>query len=1014
MEDKLKELIDKMIELSDMQDNLQTAREELQRLESQTVRDEAEIRRQKVYIRELENKARTIQTENEIKKMIDDYKKEINDKEIYWTEQINSLEEEVANATDEQLKQTYQEALDGAKESLAHTKILKERAAKFNFEEIMAKIAISKSLIKELREEQKKQEKNIKDFDEAHGEHGAEKKKLLEDERMYAKQVDDIETKIVEYEEKIKNIKFRKIPALTFKIADLKRKLESGTLETDEANKVKEELNEREAELKATEEELDGIEKEFEEFKNKNGQKLEEAKENLKQIRTTLRGKEYLEAEAGQHRIDKEKGKQERTAKNYEDIINDVINPEVSRDACKAKADRISNNRRREKLGIKTNVYGRDRDGNEYEMTIEQAEEELRSLLARLEEEPDLDNPDNPEYNKQAILNRIAELREILGIKDDKELDPNPPGPRGPRDPGGQEPDPPGPLVDVNSGLQQFRKQMNYIRDHYPIEDRHTLSERVALPQALVGMGGTALLAGVPGMLGLTAIAPWIGLPVIGAAIAIKPLAKSLTGQNRIEAQITEQLENMAENDRENFDLMVDYLSEEKIQDLKPNAVFLRALHNVMIKTTRADKEELTETMTALRDKQKQLLITRQTRELNPNELDELKKINDEIDRIEKEKAPIVEKRLKDIRRGKDRVSQRYKGNLLTRLNIFAHRNSSSAMYDKPLNEYADAEYSKLCAEKLGDQETRATSSREMSEVMQKYTTRNGLGVQTSVFNARPKNNPVRIISDKADNTIKHLTMVSTALLGLVGFMAQIKKFTAAQAANEAEYNKVLNAANGTNNTQAQNVIKGVRTQISNFQKNHPLSQKTIQRASDGKTVEGVTMEETAILHRHGDFTPQYFAEDQNAQNALQSMLKSGKIKAGDEPSMLRQLAAFFRTVGNTSGQNLANAAQGTPHFRVDHTAQFAVERNTPNLVNAEADVVEHCADSLELLSDVQKKLAGIQFPTNTIPPNFQKVIPSFTHLISGAISTAFGIGKDVQRKHEERPGNGLDLDMNR
>ena len=54
-------------------------------------------------------------------------------------------------------------------------------------------------------------------------------------------------------------------------------------------------------------------------------------------------------------------------------------------------------------------------------------------------------------------------------------------------------------------------------------------------------------------------------------------MLRMITGQNKIEDQITDQLRDMALNDKANFDLMVDYLTEEKIQDLKPNAVVLVA-----------------------------------------------------------------------------------------------------------------------------------------------------------------------------------------------------------------------------------------------------------------------------------------------------------------------------------------------------------------------------------------------------------------------------------------------------
>ncbi len=284
MEAQLKDLIDKMIELSDYQDELEGAKEELDRLEKAETKDNDAIGRQKSYIKEIENRIKPIQ--DEIQKKIDDYKKEVDEQEKYWTEQVNDLEEEVKNAEDEQMKETYQQALDEAKVSLEDAKKQKEKAAKYNLEDIMAKVSVSKELIKTLKEE----------------------------------------------------------------------------------------------------------------------------KDRLK-----------------------------KSAKDYDDILNDVVNPDVSKEQAKSKVAQIINNRKRAQQKI--NVGG-------YEMTRQQAEEELETLKARLEHEEDLDNIDDPDYNRQAILDRIAEIQKALGIENEREPHPEPPKPpRGPGEPGPGEPGPgePGP-----------------------------------------------------------------------------------------------------------------------------------------------------------------------------------------------------------------------------------------------------------------------------------------------------------------------------------------------------------------------------------------------------------------------------------------------------------------------------------------------------------------------------------------------------------------------------------------
>ena len=191
-------------------------------------------------------------------------------------------------------------------------------------------------------------------------------------------------------------------------------------------------------------------------------------------------------------------------------------------------------------------------------------EEDIDKYITHPQEKQDKNEPEPPEPGKKNERGNPDQPEP--DEKDDKE-DPNQPVP-GEKDdkedpdrsqPGKEEP---GQLADVNSGLQQFRKQMNIIRDNYPIENKHTITERMALPQTLVGVGSAGLMA-------FAALNPLIGIGIIGASVASKPLMRMITGQNKIEDQITDQLRDMALNDKANFDLMVDYLTEEKIQDLK-------------------------------------------------------------------------------------------------------------------------------------------------------------------------------------------------------------------------------------------------------------------------------------------------------------------------------------------------------------------------------------------------------------------------------------------------------------
>ena len=834
MEAQLKDLIDKMIELSDYQDELEGAKEELDRLEKAEVKDNDAIGRQKSYIKEIENRIKPIQ--DEIQKKIDDYKKEIDEQEKYWTEQVNDLEEEVKNAEDEQMKETYQQALDEAKVSLEDAKKQKEKAAKYNLEDIMAKVSVSKELIKTLKEE----------------------------------------------------------------------------------------------------------------------------KDRLK-----------------------------KSAKDYDDILNDVVNPDVSKEQAKSKVAQIINNRKRAQQKI--NVGG-------YEMTRQQAEEELETLKARLEHEEDLDNIDDPDYNRQAILDRIAEIQKALGIEDEREPHPEPPQPpRGPGEPGPGEPGPgePGELADVNSGLQQLRKQMNYIRDNYPIENKHTLTERMALPQALAGLGGAALI-------GLTSLNPLIGMGVIGASIASRPIAYRLTGQKALEDKIVSQLRDMALNDKENFNLMVDYLSEEKVQDIKPNAVFLRALHKVMVEETKDAKKELSERMGRLKNEQSEIMKIRENRELTQEEKDRLKEINDGIAKIEKDEAPDVQRRLKEIRRGKDRVSQRYKGNLATRFNIFAHRNTNSKEYDKPINELADAEVVKLVGERDGNDELIAGGSMAMDKVAKKYTSRGFLGVQNSVFNVENPNNPVKLISDVKDNTIKFITTLGTLGIGLTSTIMKLREFDAAQKINAAEHTRVVNDANKQGK-----VIQDAQKEVADF-KSHGLQKDTIQKAADGKTTEYSAYSEMSNFRKDGgEFKSDYFKRDQDTQDEISNMMRNSDVGNGDTASQLDKLAQFARRLAHGGAKDYGDSLKNKSTV-LDHSEQADLIKDAESQKLAEAEIFEKLAEAFRRFDKLDVILKGA--PT-TFANNFQMVKQSFIGPIVTAMGAAFGVGNDVKRNNDEKLPKGLGND---
>ena len=571
-------------------------------------------------------------------------------------------------------------------------------------------------------------------------------------------------------------------------------------------------------------------------------------------------------------------------------------------------------------------------------------------------------------------------------------------GPDGPNDPGGPGTaggkGTPGELSTINSGLQQFRKQMNYIRDNYPIEDKHTITERMALPQAMAAVGGTALMA-------LTPLSPAIGAGVIAASILSKPIAYRLTGQKKEEDKIVNQLRDMATNDKENFELMVDFLSEEKIQDIKPNAVFLRALHRVMLEETKDAKVELSERMKKLRDEQSKILKTKEERELNPEEKSRLKEINDNLDKIENVEAPNVQRRLKEIRRGKDRVSQRYKGNLATRLNIFAHRNSSSAMYDKPINELADAECVKLMGMRDGDEELRATGMRTMDETLQKHSTKGLLGVQNGVFNARIPNDPVRIISDKLDNTIKHAAMLGTFTIGTIASVMKMNEYADAQNINSAEHTRVVEEANKQGKT-----IERIQKEVSGFNKSG-LSKETIQSAADGKvTQHSAYSEMTNYRKNFGDDT-EYYKYDQQTQDEVKQMIGNKDVGNGDTASMLDKLAKMVDDIAHGSAKQYGQSLKDKQTV-LDHSEQAGIIKDAESQTAAEAEIYRKLAEAFRRFGRIGKALENT--PTK-FDDNFVMVKESFIGPIVSAMGGVFGIGNDIKRNNDVKLPKELEND---
>ena len=546
-------------------------------------------------------------------------------------------------------------------------------------------------------------------------------------------------------------------------------------------------------------------------------------------------------------------------------------------------------------------------------------------------------------------------------------------------------PPPPGPTPEptaiAKSGLQIFREQFNNMPD---IKNKHTLSERLQAVQAIGGAAGVTVLA----------FNPVIGILVAGGALASKPIAYRLTGQKKLEKEIEAQFLDM---DPKEFDKMVDYLSEEKIQDIKPNACILRALHQAMLKRTREKSVALDEEVAALSAERDALLAKS---DVTPDENTRLGEITTRLVQIEEVEAPQTERRLKDVKRGKDRVSMMYKGNLATRFNIFAHRNTSSKEYSKPINELADAEYNRDISRAEGNHAEAARYHREMDNVMTKYTSTNGLGVQNSVFNKR--GSIARIMSDKLDNTLKYMAMLTTAGVGATLSMRKLQEFEAAQGINQAEHTRIVNEYNtGIDG------VNRVRSEINSINSDPVIDSNSARVLMDGQVRQVADMGEVAAVRTTGvTTTSQYRDLDRLANERAGQAMTDSTLTGNDPAGLFEQLAKHFRTHGSPAAKDLETIAQakmGSHVGTVDHTAQLQAQSAATQQVEAQAKLYE----GLGKLYGKLESLKQIQIPGGAkLTDKFEVVKQSFMGPIISGLGTVMGVGKSMTDNRKEAQHN--------
>ena len=497
----------------------------------------------------------------------------------------------------------------------------------------------------------------------------------------------------------------------------------------------------------------------------------------------------------------------------------------------------------------------------------------------------------------------------------------------------------PTPGVEIEkSGLQIFREQFNQMP---VIENKHTLSERfdIAMP---LGMPAAAALSAF--------VNPFLGIPVLAGTIVAKPIIYRATGQKKLEEQITQQFLEMDEGE---FNKMVDYLSEERQADLKPNAVILNALHKAMLVRAKEAKQRLDGELESLQTERDELL-EKGEENLTEEEKQRLGEIGERIISItdyttdsDGKRGPSesdkVSRRLKEVRRGKDRISARYKGNMGSRLlNIFHHRNSTTEEYKKPINDYADAEKSRDVARATGDTVKANQEQKHMDQVIEDNTVLSKRGISKGVFNARK--GAVRIISDVKDRTVKIIASLATIGIGLGKFAVDRAKAAEIQAANEQKYSQLQAQHNSDVNRMHGAVGR--------------INQGEVQSAATGKVTEQGLAKELEIENIHGDYTPQYHADDLRIQQEIGSAAQNSHISGQSAGDYLHDYARVIRS-GIPGANDLASSATNpvmTQPTLNAHGTFLGLQQDYPNQVASEANLVDKCAD----LADAAEKMQTV------------------------------------------------------
>lgn len=540
----------------------------------------------------------------------------------------------------------------------------------------------------------------------------------------------------------------------------------------------------------------------------------------------------------------------------------------------------------------------------------------------------------------------------------------------------------------IRTGLQILREEYNKMPE---IIRKHTASERTKpLTVALtLGTAAATVLSGgmLPLVLGLSAGSALIGL-------GLKPFLKKVTGQDKIERQIADQFRNLNDKD---FKMLTDYLTEEKIVDLKLNAVVLHALNKVNIEKTLSEKNKLQEDKNRLTEENIKL-----TEELeNPNTSRERKaeiekimqKNSKEIDSIQGytiqktgEKVPgkveVAERKLKDLKRGMERQTWNYRGNVDDKgffgrfSNIFSHRNTSTKYYLPVLNEYADAEYEMLDKKENGNDIVSSEKARKAMEDIEKDNSSRGfLGRHVGVFNSR--NGVMRIMSDVMDDTFKIATTVGLATIGFAKTLSTITN-------NVRINDQNIQTGEGIK-AQYDNVHSQMATQYSG------VSKGDISNANDAIATDYANRQEVIGFRMDGMYSnPNYRINDADLNKVLEGYSSNHSIKDGPISSMIENLADN-KKVGLTDQGVINQMADKLRGYKgIDHSAQADFVMNSNEQIQAENNLLHNFAGFVKIFENWKN-----------MPAKFQQIKLDLLGPAIMAMSPILGIGHDTVRNKE-------------